>query len=370
MLPVIQMLAARGETVRAVVGRAFAEAVRDAGAEAIVLEAVPDVFVPERLVGGQALRFVTDRARRPAVNARAARSLARELRRRRPDLIVLDPMIGWADRVARRYGIPSAVFSTTYADSDEVFAAVRGVPRWLSLLRPSAGSHRLPDRLVLVNAVPDLQPAADSLAGDVHFVGPLLCARRVGWDTLGWQVPDRHRLLYASSGTVFARGPAFFRTIADAFADQPWLVVLATGQLDPGELGALPSNVVARRHVPQQAVLDRSDVFLTHAGMNSSLEGLAAGVPMALVPRSSEQRFLAGRLAALGVGTPVEISRDQPLQVRRVITMLADDPAVRAATDAWRRALERIDGPRMAADLLCGRARRYRGPWQSSEADR
>jgi UDP:flavonoid glycosyltransferase YjiC (YdhE family) len=357
MLPVMAELAARGEGVRALVGTAFADAVRDAGAEAIVLDAVPDVFVPERFVGAAAVRFAVGRIRRPGTNARAARALAREVRRSRPDVMVLDPMIGWADRVARRSGVPSALFSTTFAVNDDVCAVVDGTPRWVSRLRPIVRRYRYPHRLVLVNAVPDLQPAAGRLAGDVHLVGPLQRSRHSDREMLELQVPRGHRVLYVSPGTVYARGMAFFHAIADAFADAPWLVVLATGHLDPDALGSTPSNVVVRRQVPQPLVLDHSDVFLTHAGMNSSLEGLAAGVPMALAPRSREQRFLARRLVTLGVGAHIDVRQGDPQALRQAITALADDPAVRAAATGWREHLKATDGPRLAADLLSANVR-------------
>lgn len=357
MLPVMAELAARGERVRALVGAAFADAVRDAGAAAIGLDAVPDVFVPERFVGAAALRFAVGRARRPGTNARAARVLAREVRCSRPDLMVLDPMIGWAERVARRSGVPSALFSTTFAVNENVCAVVDGAPRWVSRLRPIVRRYRYPQRLVLVNAVPDLQPAADRLAGEVHLVGPLLRARHPDREMLELHVPHGHRVLYVSPGTVYARRTAFFHAIMDAFVDAPWLVVLATGQLDPDALGSTPSNVVVRRQVPQALVLDHSDVFLTHAGMNSSLEGLAAGVPMALAPRSREQRFLARRLVTLGVGAYIDVRRGNPLRLRQAITALADDPGVRAAASGWREHLKITDGPRLAANLLSGSVR-------------
>ncbi|WP_242891911.1 glycosyltransferase [Actinomadura litoris] len=59
---------------------------------------------------------------------------------------------------------------------------------------------------------------------------------------------------------------------------------------DPSGLGPLPANVEAHRHVPQPAVLAHTDVFVTHAGMNSTMEALAAAVPMVAVPHTPEQR--------------------------------------------------------------------------------
>ncbi|MEC3976377.1 hypothetical protein [Amycolatopsis sp. H20-H5] len=61
--------------------------------------------------------------------------MAGELIAFEPDLVVVDPHLGWADRVARRLGIAIAHFTTTYVTDDHV---VRGRRRWpvpLGLIR-------------------------------------------------------------------------------------------------------------------------------------------------------------------------------------------------------------------------------------------
>jgi UDP:flavonoid glycosyltransferase YjiC (YdhE family) len=348
MLPVMAELVAGGATVRALVGNRFAPAVRTTGAAVTVLEAVPDVFVPDGWSG--AGRFLVGRVRRPFRNARAASGLARELRTRRPDLVVLDPMLGWADRVARRYGIRSALFSTTFADGPQVRGAIGRYPgRHL----PSVRRHLRPGRLVLAHALPDLQPAVDTLPASVRLVAPLIRADRPEPAS-----EPGTRLLYVSPGTVFGRAPGFFRAVGEAFEGRPWRVVLATGPVDPVRLRPMPANVRITREVPQLRILRGCTVFLTHAGMNSALEGLAAGVPMALAPRSAEQRFIADQLVRLGVGGYAGTGRHDPARLYADITRLADDPAVRAAAVAWRQRLAGSDGARQAAALLEAEARK------------
>lgn len=343
MLPVMARLAARGATVRALVGPGFAAAARAAGAEAVPLAAVPDVFVPERFAGRAALRFVAGRARRVVVNRAAARNLRAELVRDRPDLVVLDPMLGWADRVARRLAVPSIVFSTTFAMNAYAAAVVarRCGLKWtagLQQFRPLVRRHE--HRLVLANTLPALQPARENLDARTHLVGPLL-RRPVGEREPG------PRCLFVSPGTVYARGPALFRAVAASFAGTDWSVIMATGHTDPRAVGPVPANVTVRRWVDQPAVLARADAFLTHAGMNSVVEALAAGVPMVVAPRSAEQRFIAEQVVALGVAVYFE-----PSTVLRRVNALVRDRAVQAAATAWRYRLAGAGGAARAADLL------------------
>ncbi|MEV6350497.1 nucleotide disphospho-sugar-binding domain-containing protein [Actinoplanes sp. NPDC051851] len=349
MLPVMAELVAAGVTVRALVGDRFAPMIRATGAAVTVLEAVPDVFVPDGFSG--AGRFLIDRSRRPLRNVRAAGQLARELRTHRPDLTVLDPMLGWADRVTRRTGFRSALFNTTFADGPLVRAAIgRGSGRYL----PSVRRHSRPGRLVLAHTLLDLQPAAETLPASVHLVGPLIRSDEP-------EVPPAERdtpLLYVSPGTVFSRAPSFFQGLGAAFEGRPWQVVVATGPIDPARLPPMPANVRMARDLPQLSILRRCSVFLTHAGMNSVMEGLAAGVPMALIPRSAEQRFIADQLVRLGVGEYALLDGHDPARLYVGITELAADPAVRAAAVAWRHQLAGVDGPARAAALLTAEATR------------
>jgi len=355
MLPVIAELAGRGERVRVVVGDRFARAVRAAGAEAIVLPAVPDVYVPERLGGRLSARWLGGRLRRLARNRRAEFLLDEQLRGPdRPDALVVDPMLAWADRIARRHRVGTATLSTTFHPNAAAFAELArsdgglACPRW-HRLRPLARRAGLPGRLHLANTPAELQPALDALPTGVHLVGPLLRGPRPAAPR---PAGPGNRVVYVSPGTVFARGVRFFDLVVRAFAGRPWTVFLATGHLDPAALGPVPGNVVARRSHPQLRLLARSDVFLTHAGMNSVTEGLSAGIPMVFFPRSAEQRHLARRLTGAGVGVWPDSRSLTPEALFELVERLVADRAVRAAGRAWQSRLHAVSGAVLAADLL------------------
>ncbi|WHT15863.1 glycosyltransferase [Crossiella sp. CA-258035] len=199
---------------------------------------------------------------------------------------------------------------------------------------------------MLVTTLPELQPARASFPSRFHFVGPLLGEPDRGGEPLPWAEIEARPVLLVSPGTVFARGPGFFQAAAEAFGDTDWLVLLATGATDPAELGWLPDNVIARRRLPQRAVLAHTSVFVTHAGMNSVLESLAAGVPMVVAPRLGDQRGTARRLTGLGLAVPVA----QPVRAAalyRAVRRVAGDERMRA------RAAEL--GARIAAAGAAGR---------------
>lgn len=343
MLPVMAELVRRGHEVHALVGGRFAAPVNAVGAQVIALAAVADVYLPDRWTAAAVRRFTLGRLRRVAIHRRASQTLRAYLVQSRPDLAVLDPMIGWAHRTAERAAIRSVVFSTTFASTAVGGAALARQygPRWtaaLQPLRPFVRRHRRP---LLVHALPELQPAADAMEPGIYLIGPLLRPVRPA------AAYPRRPLLFVSFGTVFARDLPVFRQIIEAFDGTAWELLIATGHTALDTLGPLPPNVTAARWVDQADALARAAVFLTHAGMNSAMEALAAGVPMVFMPRSREQRFIADRLTGLGVGRPMNRGA-----IVETITAVASDRRIRAAVDVWCERLATAPGARLAAEVL------------------
>jgi MGT family glycosyltransferase len=198
-----------------------------------------------------------------------------------------------------------------------------------------------------------MQPHADRVDADtVTFVGPCFDSRT---DTDGWTRPaDADRVLLISLGSVYTRRPAFYRRCIAAFGDLPGRhVVLRIGKYtDPGELGAIPPDVEVHSWVPQRAILEQANAFVTHAGMGGCGEGLLAGVPMIAVPQGAEQFMNADRLVELGVARRVDTADATAETLRAALDDLVTDPE---RIDRSRRlqAAGRAEGgtPR-AADLI------------------
>ncbi|MBA0049876.1 glycosyl transferase [Streptomyces sp. AJS327] len=197
-----------------------------------------------------------------------------------------------------------------------------------------------------------MQPNADRVdSGTVTFVGP--CPGRRA-ERESWPRPaGAERLLLVSLGSAATRRPDFYRRCLAAFGDLPgWHVVLQIGKYtDPEVLGPLPANVETHPWVPQLAVLEQADAFVTHAGMGGCGEGLYTSVPMIAVPGNSEQVMNADRLAELGVARHLDPEADAET-LRSALLELTGDPEV-AANCARLRARARAEGgAERAATLL------------------
>ena len=68
-----------------------------------------------------------------------------------------------------------------------------------------------------------------------------------------------------------------------AFGNKELSVILNTGR-GTGDTGNIPSNIWTYSYVPQLEVLQHTDLFITHGGMNSVNEAMYYGVPMLVMP--------------------------------------------------------------------------------------
>ena len=186
-----------------------------------------------------------------------------------------------------------------------------------------------------------MQPNADRVdTSRITFVGPCHGARA---DQGSWQRPEGAEVVVlVSLGSSYTDQPEFYRECLAAFGGREgWHLVLQVGRrIDLDVLGEVPAGVEVHRWVPQLAILRESDLFVTHAGMGGSGEGLLTATPMIAVPQDVDQFANADTLVALGVA-------------RRLDTAEATGPALTAAGDE-------LLGDPAVADRLADLARQAR----------
>ncbi|WP_353945391.1 macrolide-inactivating glycosyltransferase [Streptomyces sp. HUAS MG91] len=301
-----------------------------------------------------------------------------------PDLVIHDITSYPAIVLARRWGVPAVSLSPNLVAWDgyeeEVAEPMWAEPRrtergrayygkftaWLRengiADHPDPFVGRPPRSLVLIPRA--LQPHADRVdTSRYSFVGACRGDRSVQGD---WRRPDdAERVLLVSLGSSFTKQPDFYRECVKAFGDLPgWHVVLQVGKhITADDLGPVPANVEVRNWVPQTAVLEQADAFITHAGAGGSQEGLASATPMVCVPQAVDQFGNADVLQALGVARHVPKEEATADTLREAVLALVDDPGVaRRLADVQREMAEEGGTPR-AADLIEAElGRRNAGP--------
>lgn len=98
-------------------------------------------------------------------------------------------------------------------------------------------------------------------------------------------------------------------------------------RVERADLGVVPAGFDVRPHFPQLEVLKHATVFVTHAGMNSTMEAVLNQVPTVAVPQMPEQRANARRLAELGLGST--LTEHTAPALRRAVSEMDESGPVR-----------------------------------------
>lgn len=171
------------------------------------------------------------------------------------------------------------------------------------------------------------QPGGEYLDNSYVFVGPSITNRLQSNDFPLEELKDQ-KVLYISMGTVLQGFESFFQTCIDAFRNFEGKVVLSIGKSsDITKLGTFPENFIVRNYVPQLDVLQYTDLFITHGGMNSTSEALYYEVPLIVIPQTSDQPLIANRLVELHTGYQIDSDEVNVEKLKKAVQTVLSDPS-------------------------------------------
>lgn len=370
-IEVVRELCRRGHQVFYYSFEMFREKITDTGAEFISVESyLPslDAMSEERIRNASTTEMSVVSFE---ITAALDPFLAEEVKRISPDLVVSDSACFWGKLTAEKYHLPMVCSTTTFAFNQysskytkysltELGDMVFGLPkvnRALKKLEP-LGYHvkssldlvqNKPDTDTIVYTSRTFQPCSETF-DEAHycFVGPSV-KQVEPEDKTG-----RRPFVYISLGTVIVNHPEFYRHCFEALKDEDIDVLISCGTaFDRSSLGTLPEHISVEPYVNQMEVLAKSDLFLTHCGMNSASEGLYMGVPELLFPITGEQQAVARRVKETGAGRMLEKHEaNDPKTLRKVILEALNDPALKEGAQAMRQDFLSCSGPSGAADFI------------------
>jgi len=284
-----------------------------------------------------------------------------------PDCIVADSMAVWGKAVAMKLKIPFVSSTTTFAfnrysakimkqSAADLVKMLFAMPRIqkdirrlqqagypvnniLDILQNDDNTH------TVVYTSPEFQPCSDTFSDKYAFVGPSLRP------AVSHVEKTRSTLVYLSMGTVNNAMLPLYRQLIAQLTDTEYQVILSVGDRVPLQsLEPLPPHISAYPQVDQIAVLQKADVFLSHGGMNSVSESLYYGVPLVLLPQTTEQRGVAEQVCRLGAGL-IPKDTSGPSLLSAIQTVLTN-PAYREAAGRIAESFRRCSGPSGAADKI------------------
>src|SRR5262245_47926040 len=195
--------------------------------------------------------------------------------------------------------------------------------------------------------IPELPP-------QFHYAGPLHDNEGREPIPFSWEKLSGKPLIYASMGTLVNGLKSVYRAILEAVSEFPEeQVVLSVGRnVDPNDLGPIPANTIVVPVAPQIELLKRDTLCITHAGLNTTLEALAQGVPMVAIPIGYDQPGIANRISYHGVGEFVDIGDLTAPRLSDLIARVISNPSYRDKARWFQNVLRENRGPDVAADII------------------
>jgi UDP:flavonoid glycosyltransferase YjiC (YdhE family) len=258
-----------------------------------------------------------------------------------PDLVLAARVELAGPTAAERLSIPhasvSAGGSTTPSAFLRLVAPRREVWRAELGLPPDPDGTRL-FRFLYANFVPPsvfddpTPPSTRRTFGPITPPAPAEADLDIETYLSAWPAPFHEApLVYVTLGSLLGNVyPDLLARITEGVAEAPVRVVVTTGLRSAWATDRQwPPNVKVARYIPQEALLPHVGAVVCHAGLNTVVGALAAGVPIVAVPLQSDQFRNAGRCRDLGVGVTVR-SDDPPSAFGDALRAVLGSASVRA----------------------------------------
>ncbi|HEX5405145.1 MAG TPA: nucleotide disphospho-sugar-binding domain-containing protein [Pseudonocardiaceae bacterium] len=287
----------------------------------------------------------------------------RAVREFQPDVLVVDQHAIGGALVAERHGLPWATLAVSAMELTQPYRDLPKLVQWqqdqLVALWTGAG---LPvedycdllysPHLVLAQTTSALTGPLDT-GPHVRLVGPLTAERPAPSFPYQWLDPDRKHVLVTMGTLADDLSADFYHRALAAlgpFGDTMQVIVVAP----PSGLPSPPDNTIVVPRVPLLPLLPHIDTVVGHAGVNTTSETLAAGVPLVLAPIRHDQPEMARQVVAAGAGVRVRFRRVRPAELATAVTTVLGDPSYRANAVRIGESFRAAGGTAEAALCLAG----------------
>lgn len=365
-IQVVRALTKRGHAVRYYSFAPFREKIEDAGAQFVSCDRFMPPL-PKNFEKKSKSDFSSLVGMLTHVTIQMESFILGELQGFPPDCIVSDSLCLWGKLYAKKLNVPMVCSTTSFAFNKETAKMMR--PGFRQLLYTITGIFKIgkymnalrdhgynvdnlatliqndneTDTIVYTSRA--FQPLSETFGDKYAFIGPSIP------EVSAVSKKKGEPQIYISLGTVI-QDTGFYQNCIEALRDKRCFVIMSVGhEKNIPLLRDIPEHIQVHANVPQLEVLQNTDVFVTHCGMNSVNESIYYGVPMVLAPQHAEQNTVAQRAQEVGAGIRLKHykAKDIDLAITTILTNQTNyQENIKVITDSFRSA----GGPQQAADKI------------------
>ena len=291
------------------------------------------------------------------------------------DCIIYEMGFFYGAKLGEELGIKTVCLTSTFALNDKIGDDFIQDNGFLSKIMKTKAFRKVLSRLLikdkklrhtdlmyeLFDHNPDLNIVFTSRQFQIHnkdfdekqfvYIGPSVGGRLQESDIPFDQMKEK--IVYISLGTVSANSLDFFKTCIEPFKGTNVSVIMSIGkQISIKDLGPIPPNFYVYPFVPQVVVLEHTDLFITHCGMNSANEAMYYGIPVIGIPQRADQPIVANRMRELGLGEVIDKKHVTAANLKAMASKILNDSSYQANMAKMRQQMLSAGGYCKAADKI------------------
>ena len=182
--------------------------------------------------------------------------------------------------------------------------------------------------LLLLNYPAELSaPARTAILPPHRFLGSAVRVEARDAEVDAWLAGSNKPFVYVSFGSFLSVRADVLARVCAALHRLGIRGAIATGSADRAELGELPVDWLVREFLPQVTLLERAAAAVTHGGNNSVTESMTMGVPLVVLPFSTDQFAGAAALEDAGFGVVLPPNTATVAELENAVRWALDLPA-------------------------------------------
>ncbi|WP_322411345.1 glycosyltransferase [Microbacterium invictum] len=258
-----------------------------------------------------------------------------------PDPAELADLRGLCDEVARRF---TDQWNTTAETLDPAAGAVDD-------------AFMVHGDTVLFNYPAELAAGDGRMLPAHRFLGSTPREEPAAAEVDAWLARDEP-FVYVSLGSFLSVRDDVLARTAEALRRAGLRAAIATGTTPRSALGEVPEGWLVADYLPQVRLLGAAAAAVTHGGNNSVTEAVGQGVPLVVLPFSTDQFAAAAAIERTGTGRALDPNAADVEALAQALREVAD-PAFAGRAMLRRIAEEQREhpGPRIAYETLAREAR-------------
>lgn len=190
------------------------------------------------------------------------------------------------------------------------------------------------------------------LPDNFYFTGPFTNSITQKSASFPFEKINGKPLVYASMGTVQNKLIWIYEIIAEACKKLDIQLVISLGSSSFNSSLKLPTNTIVVDYAPQHKLLQKASLFVTHAGMNSTLESLSNGVPMVAIPITNDQPGVASRISWTHTGEVISLNNLNLKTLQSTIQKVLNDKSYRNNANKIKESINKTKGLDKAIEII------------------